>query len=152
MTTFYFQEIKTKSTILQNSMWMLWISLAVINLINWFNTSNKSNLFSAVCFLLAAIINLVVKKKQVKSYIAVLNNGVEWIEPNNGEKGNNLTPLILKWTEIRRIKFEDEGVSLYQESSFNNFISLKKLTDSDKIECVNEIANHSKTHSIELIR
>ncbi len=151
MSTFYFQEHKIKSSILQNNLWMLWVSLAIFKFITWNSTSSKSDLFAAICFSLAGLMTFIGKKKPVKSYIAILNNGVEWLELNNGEKGNTLKPLILEWTEIKRIKFEDDGVSLYQESSFNNFISLKKLNDLDKTNYMKEISNHAKSHSIELI-
>ncbi len=151
MSTFFFQEPKTKFSFLQNNLWMLWVSLAIFKFITWFSTSSKLDLFVSICFLLAAIMMFIGKKKQIKTYISILQNGIEWLEPNNGEKGNSLTPTILEWTAIKRIKFEDDGVSLYQESSFNNFISFKKLTDTDRIACVYEIAEQAKVHSIELI-
>ena len=151
MSTFYFQKLKTKSSILQNKLWILWLSLAIFKLINWFSTSSKLDLFTAICFLLAAIVMIFGKKKQIESYISIHQYGVEWVDPTNIETSNSPNPFFLNWSQIERIKFEDDGVSFYQESSFNNFISFKKLAHSDRIACTNEIAEQAKVQLIELV-
>jgi len=151
MSTFYFQQPQKKSSILQNNLWALWISLAIFKLITWFDTSNKLDLLITVCFLLAGAFSFFRKKKQIKSYITIHQNGIEWTDPTNIETGDLPNPVLIEWTKIIRIKFEDDGVSLYQESSFNNFISFKKLVDSDRIACINEIAEQAKVHVVEMI-
>lgn len=61
--------------------------------------------------------------------------GIEWIYDTMN------SPIQIPQEEIKWIKFENEGVSIYQESSFREFISFKNLKPEDQ-ESVKQLLDH----------
>jgi hypothetical protein len=84
--------------------------------------------FTAILFALAALFFFANFKKKKEEYIKIDENGVEWFLDGFSQ------PSIRSWEEIKRIKFEDKGVALYQQSSFCDFISFQKLNEADSKE------------------
>ena len=65
---------------------------------------------------------------------------------------NTSKKLFVDWLEIRWIKEEnDGGITLYQESCFNNHISMNGFAEENTKEIINEKSKMAISHQIRLI-
>jgi hypothetical protein len=62
------------------------------------------------------------------------------------------TVIILEWKDIRWIKKEnDNSITVYRDSSFDNNLSLVDFAENDKIEIVNLLQKYTSQKQIRLV-
>jgi preprotein translocase subunit SecE len=121
MNTFFYQEQKASKFFL-----FLYPILAIAKTISWYNSREMLDLFLAILFTVITIFAFFGMRKKAKSYLTIDEKGIEWIYDTMN------SPIQIPQEEIKWIKFENEGVSIYQESSFREFISFKNLKPEDQ--------------------
>ncbi|TAH12370.1 MAG: hypothetical protein EAZ12_02570 [Sphingobacteriia bacterium] len=125
MSTYYFIRSEENVSIWKKYSWsFIWAALAIFKIIDFVNSRKYWDLFVGLIFVLNVAMPFFYRKKKIKPYIKIDAAGVEWLLDDFNH------PITLTWNEIKRVKFEKEGVSLYQESSFCDFISLNGLEQS----------------------
>ncbi|TXT34656.1 MAG: hypothetical protein FD136_195 [Chitinophagaceae bacterium] len=133
MSTYFFIQHSEKESYWKKYSWsFIWAALAIFKFFDWSSSAKKWDLFVGLIFALNAVVPLFYLKKTPKSYIKINNESVEWLLEGYRH------PIILTFSEIKWIKFENEGVSLYQENSFCEFISFKGLEQKNIEELKNE--------------
>lgn len=138
MSTYYFIEENRKVPIWKKYSWsFIWAALAIFKIIDYINSVKYWNLFLGLIFTLNAAIPFFYNKKKTKPYLKIDSEGVEWLLDDLNH------PIMLTWNEVKRVKFEKEGVSLYQESSFCDFISLNRFEISNKEEFKDEFSKYT---------
>ena len=86
-------------------------------------------------------------RSQKNFIIRVSDEKIEWLLNQNTSK-----KLFVDWLEIRLIKKEnDGGITLYQESCFNNHISMNGFAEENTKEIINEKSKMAISHQIRLI-
>ncbi len=121
MNTFFYQEQKASKFFL-----FLYPILAIAKTISWYNSRVMFDLFLAILFTVITIFAFLGMRKKVKSYLTIDEKGIEWIYDTMN------SPIQIPQEEIKWIKFENDGVSIYQASSFRSFISFKNLKPEDQ--------------------
>jgi len=130
MNTFFYQEQKASKFFL-----FFYPILAIAKTISWYNSREQLDLFLAILFAVITIFAFLGMRKKIKSYLTVDQKGIEWFYEKM------LQPIKILRDEVKWIKFENEGVSIYQESSFREFISFKNLKPEDQ-ESVKQLLDH----------
>jgi hypothetical protein len=138
MSTYYFiRSEENKSSWKKYSWSFIWAALAIFKFIDYINSPKYWNLFVGLIFALNAVFPFFYGKKKSKPYLKIDAEGIEWLLDGFND------PIMLTWNEIKRVKFEKEGVSLYQESSFCDFISLKGFEHSKMEELEEKFRQYS---------
>lgn len=130
MNTFFYQEQKASKFFL-----FLYPIFAIAKTLSWYNSREMLDLFLAILFVVITILAFLGMRKKIKSYLTIDEKGIEWFYEKM------LQPIKIPRDEVKWIKFENEGVSIYQESSFREFISLKNLKPEDQ-ESVKQLLDH----------
>lgn len=130
MNTFFYQEKKASKFFL-----FLYPILAIAKTISWYNSREELDLFLAILFAVIAILAFWGMRKKIKAYLTVDETGIEWFFENM------LQPVKIQRAEVKWIKFENEGVSIYQASSFREFVSFKNLKPEDQ-ELAKQLLDH----------
>jgi len=121
MNTFFYQEKKASKFFL-----FFYPILAIAKTISWYDSREQLDLFLAILFAVITIFAFLGMRKKAKSYLTIDEKGIEWIYDTMN------SPIQIPQEEIKWIKFENEGVSIYQASSFRSFISFKNLKPEDQ--------------------
>lgn len=130
MNTFFYQEQKASKFFL-----FLYPIFAIAKTLSWYNSREMLDLFLAILFVVITILAFLGMRKKIKSYLTIDEKGIEWFYEKM------LQPIKIQRDEVKWIKFENEGVSIYQESSFREFISFKNLKPEDQ-ESVKQLLDH----------
>lgn len=130
MNTFFYQEKKASKFFL-----FFYPILAIAKTLSWYDSREQLDLFLAILFAVITIFTFLGMRKKIKSYLTVDEKGIEWFYEKM------LQPIKILRDEVKWIKFENEGVSIYQESSFREFISFKNLKPEDQ-ESVKQLLDH----------
>lgn len=130
MQTFLFQENKPRKFLLY-----IWPILAIAKSIHWYQTREPLDLWMAIFFVIASIFGFLGMQKKQKAYLSIDDNQIEWVYDDMHH------PIKIHLDEIEWVKFENEGVSIYQANSFREFISLKNLKEEEQI-LVKQLLNH----------
>lgn len=86
-------------------------------------------------------------RSQKKIFIRISDEKIEWLLDQNLSK-----TIFVNWLDIRWIKKEEDGgITLYQESCFNNYISMNGFTKENSKEILNELSKMAISHQIRLI-
>ena len=133
MQTFYFKALQTSKLLL-----FLWPFLAIAKGIAWYQTRKQLDLFIAIGFAIAAILGFLGSRKNIKAYLSIDDNGIEWCYENMHQS------IRIQWQEIERIKFENEGVSIFQANSFRDFILMKNLKPEDQESVKQLLSSYTK--------
>lgn len=130
MHTFYFKAHQPNKLLL-----FLWPFLAIAKSISWYHSREQLDLFVAILFAIAAVLSLLGIRKKVKAYLLIDADGIEWCHDHM------VQPIKIMREDIKWIKFENKGLSIYQASSFREFISLKDLKPAEQ-ESVKQLLDH----------
>lgn len=130
MNTFFYQEKKANQLFL-----FLYPILALAKTISWYYSRERLDLFLAILFAVITIVAFLGMRKKIKSYLTIEEHQIRWIY------GTMNKPVIIPREEIKWIKFENEGVSIYQASSFREFVPLKNLKPEDQA-LVKQLLDH----------
>lgn len=130
MHTFLFQENKPRKFLLY-----IWPILAIAKSINWYQTREQLDLLIAIGFTIASIFGFLGIRKKQRAYLSIDDKQIEWFYDDMRHA------IKIHLEEIQWVKFENEGVSIYQANSFREFISLKNLKLEEQI-LVKQLLNH----------
>ncbi len=130
MNTFFYQEKKANQLFL-----FVYPIFAIAKTLSWYNSREMLDLFLAILFVVITIFAFLGMRKKIKSYLTIEERQIEWIY------GTMNKPIIIPREDIKWIKFENEGVSIYQASSFREFVPLKNLKPEDQA-LVKQLLDH----------
>lgn len=133
MQKFYFKANRPNNFFL-----FLWPILAIAKGISWYYDRSNLDLLIAIFFAIAAIFGFLGFRRNVNAFLLIDENGIEWLN----EKMHQ--PIRIPWQEIERIKFENEGISIFQASSFREFILIKNLKSEDQVSVKELLSRYVK--------
>ncbi|MDI9365780.1 MAG: hypothetical protein QM541_12570 [Flavobacterium sp.] len=106
----------------------------------------KRNIYLFICITTSIIIILrLLPKKAKANFVEISGERIRW------RLSKDIPEVYTIWSEIEWIKFEKDGISLYQTISFNNFLSTDVFTQEQKEKLTTTITEIASKNNIKLV-
>ncbi len=147
--TFKLEVVETKRSLWTKYVWILYVLWLLwglqVCIVNGFKENWLRQLPGPIALLILAIDNRFFSGKYNKSFLSVDDDNVSW-------KFKHMPSIVkILWAEVEWIKFEKDGISFYQKSSFNNFLSTELFTQEQKEKLATIITEVASEKNIKLV-
>jgi hypothetical protein len=124
--------------------WILYSAWCLLSAYTFYLYKRNTDLFISITTFVVVLLRFLPKKVE-SNFVAISGERIMWqLSKNNPE-------VYRLWADIEWIKFENDGISFYQKSSFNNFLSTESFTQEQKEKLTATITEIASEKNIKLV-
>lgn len=124
--------------------WILYGIWCLLSAYSYFLYKRNTDLFILVTTTIIVIMRFLPKKVHA-NFFEISEERIRW------QLSKDIPEVYISWANIEWIKFEKDGISFYQKSSFNTFLTTETFTQEQKEKLNISVSEIASEKNIKLV-